>query len=193
MPGLVKIGITYAEDVKSRMNQLYNTSVPFPFELVYAAKVKDPEKVESALHIAFSPNRVNPKREFFEIDATQAISILKLLEIEDATKEVNLEHPSISIDAAEVQAGKEFLKKRPRFNFAEMGIPVGSELVSTHNGEMVIVKTDRTVDYKGEEISLTNATRIVLNNDYNVAPGPYWSFNGKRLRDIYNETYLREE
>lgn len=24
---------------------------------------------------------------------------------------------------------------------------------------------------------------------YNVAPGPYWSFNGRKLKDIYNETY----
>ena len=79
MPGLIKIGITYAEDVKTRINQLYTTSVPFAFDLVYAAKVINPEKVEAAIHTAFAPNRVNPKREFFSIDPIQAISIIKLL------------------------------------------------------------------------------------------------------------------
>lgn len=30
---------------------------------------------------------------------------------------------------------------------------------------------------------------IDIENVHPVAPGPYWTFNGKVLRDIYNETY----
>ena len=195
MPGLIKIGVTYAEDVKTRMNQLYNTSVPFPFELVYVAKVQQPDKVESALHTAFAPQRVNTKREFFSIEPSQAISILKLLEISDATEQAIQQPTAVEIDSADIEAGKEYTRKRPRLNFSLMGIAIGSELVSTHNAETAIVKSDRTVDYKGEEMSLTQATRLVLGEGYayNIAPGPYWTFNGRRLRDIYNETYLREE
>ena len=57
------------EDVKSRMAQLYTTGVPLPFECVYAVRVPNCERVETALHTAFGPDRINPRREFFEIDA----------------------------------------------------------------------------------------------------------------------------
>ncbi|MEI6343800.1 MAG: GIY-YIG nuclease family protein [Verrucomicrobiota bacterium] len=30
--------------------------------------MKNPDEVERALHIAFAPQRINPKREFFQID-----------------------------------------------------------------------------------------------------------------------------
>lgn len=188
IPNLIKIGYTANEDVKTRMAQIYTSGVPLPFECVYAAKVLDHEKVERALHVAFGPNRINPKREFFEIDASQAIAIIKLLEIEDATPRVALEMETV--DEIERDAGEAYAnKKRPRFNFSEMNIPIGSTLVSIANGETVTVKSDRTIEFRGEETSLTSATRIILNNGYHVAPGPYWTYNGRKLRDIYNETY----
>jgi hypothetical protein len=188
MPNMIKIGMTSQEDVKLRMAQLYNSGVPLPFECVYAAKVSNFEKVEKALHIAFGPDRVNPKREFFAIDPAQAIAIIKLMEIEDVTPKVANEKEEV--DEVDRDAGVEYARKnRPRLKFNEMNIPVGSELVSVANGEVVTVLSDRTVRFREEETSLTNATRIILDNGYDVAPGPYWTFNGKKLRDIYNETY----
>ncbi|HEV8513583.1 MAG TPA: GIY-YIG nuclease family protein [Cyclobacteriaceae bacterium] len=193
MPGLVKIGITTRSDVQSRMDELYSTSVPIPFECAFACKVKDPEKVEGALHIAFAPDRVNPKREFFEIETNQAIAFLKLLSLEDVTPEVNRQ--KTTIDAVDREAGKAFSKKRPNMNFVEMGIPIGSEIIFAKNGETAKIQTERTVTFRGEETTLTSATRSALGEGYayNVAPGPYWTFNGRRLREIYNETYLRED
>jgi hypothetical protein len=188
IPNMIKIGMTTVEDVKSRMAQLYTTGVPLPFECVYAAKVANHEKVEKALHIAFGPDRVNPKREFFEIEATQAIAIIKLMELEDVTPRVANEVEQV--DEIDREAGEAYArKKRPRFSFGEMQIPVGSELVNVTNGESVTVINDRAVNFRGEETSLTNATRIILDNSYHVAPAPYWTFNGKLLRTIYNETY----
>jgi hypothetical protein len=188
IPNMIKLGITTQEDVKLRMAQLYTTGVPLPFECVYAARVNNFEKVEKALHTAFSPDRVNPKREFFEIDPAQAIAIVKLMELEDVTPRVASE--TEVVDEVDREAGEAYArKKRPRFNFNDMGIPAGSELVSVTNGETVTVTSDRTVNFRGEETSLTNATRIILDNGYHVAPGPYWTYNGKKLRDIYNETY----
>ena len=81
MPGLAKIGKTTQADVNQRMNQLYTTGVPVPFECIFALEVDDCTKVESALHIAFGPSRINPSREFFKIDPEQAVSVLKLLAI----------------------------------------------------------------------------------------------------------------
>ena len=90
---------------------------------------------------------------------------------------------------AELEAGQAYArKKRPRFSFSEMQIPIGAELVSTTNSETVTVASDRTVHFRGEETSLTAATRNILGYDYSVQPGPYWTYNGKLLRDIYDET-----
>lgn len=188
IPNMIKIGMTTVEDVKQRMAQLYTTGVPLPFECVYAAKVENHEKVEKALHTAFGPDRVNPKREFFEIDAAQAIAIIKLMEIQDVTP--NVETEKEVVDEVDREAGEAYArKKRPRFSFSEMNIPIGSELVSVTNAETVKVISDRTVEFRGEETSLTNATRIILDNGYHVAPGPYWTYNGTLLRTIYNNTY----
>jgi len=192
MPNLIKIGKTNQEEVKLRMAQLYTTGVPLPFECVYAAVVKDMDKVEKALHTAFGPDRINPKREFFEIDALQAIAIIKLLETEDVTPKVGKQ--AEQIDAVEVEAGKVFAQKRPRLNFSEMGIPQGSVLVFHETGETAVVHTSRSVIFRDEETSLTAATKLAAGDRfaYSVAPGPYWTFEGKRLRDIYDETYSRD-
>jgi hypothetical protein len=191
MPGIIKIGRTTIEDVKIRMRDLYTTGVPLPFECEYAAKVKSIDEVEKALHTAFSPDRLNPKREFFEIEPGQAIAIIKLLEIENVTPLV--EQEANVIDTVELEAGKAYAKKRPNLNFVEMGIPIGSELIFNDGGEVATVIKERVVKFRDQETSLTNATRMALGEGYayNIAPGPYWSYNGRRLRDIYNETYQR--
>ena len=84
MPGMVKIGKT-TRDVSFRLADLYSTGVPLPFECEYAALVKDVDETEKAFHIAFHPNRVNPRREFFNIKSEQAIILLKQMAIEDVT------------------------------------------------------------------------------------------------------------
>lgn len=187
MPGLVKIGRTSFEDANTRIAQLYSTGVPFPFKLEFACKVENPDEVEQALHLAFGPNRVNPRREFFSIEPEQAIAILKLLHVPDATSEV--EHAPSPIGAQEVDAGNQFAARRPNLNFEEMGIPIGSLLYFTESDASVVVSAARKVKLNDVEMSLTAATRTLLNLDYSVQPGPYWTFNGRSLRDIYNETY----
>ncbi len=191
MPGIIKIGKTTQEDVKVRMAQLYSTGVPVPFDCEYAAKVKNIDEVERALHTAFAPDRVNPKREFFEIEANQAITIIKLLELENVSPLV--EQEANVIDEVEIDAGKAYAQKRPKMNFIEMGIPIGSELVFNNNGEIAAVVSEKSVRFRDEETSLTNATRLALGEGYayHVAPGPYWRYNGRKLRDIYNDTYQR--
>jgi hypothetical protein len=187
MPGLVKIGRTSTEDAVARIAQLYSTGVPFPFKLEFACKVDNPDEVEQALHRAFAPNRVNPKREFFSIEPDQATAILKLLHVQDATSEVDIT-PS-SIGTQEVNAGTEYAARRPNFNFEEMGIPIGSELKFTETDASVFVIAPKKVKLGDDELSLTAATRTLLGLAYSVAPGPYWTFEGRSLRDIYDRTY----
>ena len=189
MPGMVKIGRTSHDDAKTRIDQLYTTGVPVPFNLEFVCKVPNSEEVEKALHLAFAPHRVNPKREFFAIAASQAIVILKLLHVQDATDEIENQSTTIEIAQSEVDAGTQLKKKRPPLNFTEMQIPLNSLLTCKVNAVSVTVVDSKKVLLNGEEMSLTAATRKVLNIDYSVAPSPYWSFDGKLLQDIYNETY----
>ena len=129
MPGLVKIGQTTQADAQGRLAQLYGSGVPFPFNLEFACRVANPIEVERALHLAFAPQRVNPKREFFQIDPAQAIAILRLLHTEDATGELQAQVPLA--EQQEVVAGEQFRSRRPNLNFEEMGIPIGAVLAST--------------------------------------------------------------
>lgn len=191
MPGLVKIGATLRNSTEGRMVELYSTGVPVPFECVYAAKVKDADAAENALHIAFAPHRVNPKREFFEIEPEQAVVILRLLALEDATPQ--LEKESEQIDEASREAGEKLLSRRPPLNFVEMGIPVGSVLNSVDSDETATVVSERLVNFRGENVSLTLATKRILGIEYSVAPTPHWTFNGVSLRELYNETYRPQE
>jgi hypothetical protein len=187
MPGLVKIGRTKQEDANARIADLYTTGVPVPFTLEYACKVPNSKEVEAALHTAFAPHRINPKREFFQIDPEQAIAILRLLHTEDATPEVQ-QQPA-GLDPESLAAREKLKTRRPNLNFHEMDIPTGSTLQSIHEATTATVVGPKKVRLGDEEVSLTEATRRVLGLTYNVAPNPHWTFNGRVLSDIYDETY----
>ena len=189
MPGVVKIGTTTRENPQVRMNELYTTGVPLPFECAIAIQTDDSqaEEFEKALHTAFRPYRLNPYREFFEIETYQVESLLKVLPGDDVTPMVNEE--TDELEAGEREAVKKFKSRRPNLNFVEMGIPIGSTLVSGKTGEEATVSGDKSVTFRGEEVSLTQATRNVLEIDHSVAPTPHWRFEGRLLQEIYRETY----
>ena len=81
MPGYIKIGLTRADDVAPRLKQLDTTSVPLPFECVYAAKVPDCRKVERTLHFVFGEKRARLGREFFRVDPDVVRAILELVAV----------------------------------------------------------------------------------------------------------------
>jgi len=187
MPGLVKIGYTSQQDAQSRIDQLYGTGVPVPFEIEYACRIDKAPEVEKALHVAFSPQRINPKREFFKIEPEQAIAILRVFSKEEVTGKV-LDAAS-TIDPESKAAGEQLRKRRPNMNFREMGIPVGADLHFVDGDEFVVVVSEKKVRLGSEEMSLTAATRLISATNYDLPPALYWTYNGRLLREIYNETY----
>lgn len=193
MPNLVKIGKTTRSDVQTRMNELYSSGVPFQFECVYAVEVDDCSVVEKALHVAFNPNRVNPKREFFSIDPEQAIAILKLLSKNDVTPLINDDLNS-NVSSTELEAAKQAKKKRPSINYIEMGLEEGDVLTFVNDSTVeVVVASERKVLYNEEEVSLSHVTQELLELDYAVQPTKYWLVNGRNLREIWKETYVDGE
>jgi len=192
MPGLTKIGMTRQEDVETRLGQLYTSGVPVPFECAYACKVKDCKDVEGALHVAFGNTRVNPKREFFKIEPERVIAVLKLLAIEDMTPQVE-EELTEGLDNTDKESRENLERtRRPNMNFREMGIPVGAALSYRDGDAQVEVVDERHVNYQGRTLFLTAVTKELLGLDYAVQPAAHWTYEGRTLKQIYNETYVDE-
>lgn len=190
MPGLVKIGKTTQKDVALRMRQLYTTGVPIQFDCEYACLVHDCTQVEKALHDAFGDVRLTPKREFFSIKPERIISILKLLSTQDVTPQVE-EYLEENISLEEKKSTEKFKSnRRPPLNFSEMNIPIGALLLFKDNETEVIVSDEKKVMFNGSDCSLTQVTKELLDLSYAIQPTPHWTYEGKKLIDIYEETYI---
>lgn len=202
MPDLVKIGSTTQDDPQSRISSLFNTSVPAPFEMVYAASVSsDPVTVEQALHTAFAPQRVHPKREFFKIAPEQPIAILRLIDAMDITENVRAE-----VEAEQSPADRQSRERlrRPRLNFSELGLPSGTRLVYENDASVEVEVADqqqvrlvRITDGAYDGLSagddlwhLSPLTAALLGLERNVAPTRYWrTEDGRLLKDVYDEVH----
>jgi len=189
MPGMVKIGKT-SRGMDARLNELYSTGVPLPFECAYAALVDDEGKVEKAFHQAFGPYRVNPRREFFAIEPEQAIALLELMAREDVTPAIQEEASKVDVEA-KASADRFKRSRRPSLNYLEMGIPVGSTLVYEGDGSTTCTVADgRRVEYQGETMSISKLTAALRNTPGRPIRGPsHWSYNGRLLDELYEETY----
>lgn len=187
MPGLVKIGKTTRGSVDARLGELYSTGVPVPFECEFAGRVQDEGKVEKAFHLAFGPYRLNPKREFFQIEPEQAIALLQLMITEDVTPQLQEEADSVDVESK--PASKKLKAQRPKQNFIEMGLEIGAELQFSPFEAACYVESESKVLHEGESLSLTALTKKLLDTDKPLRPAPYWSYKGRKLSDIYNETY----
>lgn len=190
MPGMVKIGKT-GRGVEARLNDLYTTGVPLPFECAYAAKVEDMDKVEKAFHNAFGPYRVNPRREFFDIEPEQAIGLLDLMKLEDMTPAMQAEAERVDVEA-KASAEKIKRSRRPTLNFLEMGIPEGSRLDFINADYFCTVLNGRQVQYEDVAWALSYLTNKLLNHEGPIRGTAYWTYQGKTLTDIYDETYASQ-
>ncbi len=188
MPGLVKIGKTTQREVEERMKQLYGTGVPVPFDCAFACQVKDATEVEKALHFAFGNGRINPNREFFRIEPERVIAVLKLLKVDDITIQFEKQlEADIEVVDKQSSANLKEIQVRPKMNFYELGVPQGSVLVSKDGQLQVTVVEEKKVNLNGITCSLTMATRKLLGlpDDRPIQPSPYWTFNGKTIKEIY--------
>ncbi len=180
MPGYVKIGKT-STGLEQRIRELSgSTSVPLPFTCFYACTVKDASFVEHQLHDAFDNDRVNPRREFFQISPERVVSALKLAEIENVTPKKDY------VDSHEDQnALNEARRIRSRFNFEMVGIPLGAELVFSRNenikAKVVDTHSADSIEINGEVTSLSRSAQKFLGYTYGVAGTDYWMYGDETL------------
>jgi len=183
MPNLVKVGVTYTT-IDQRMRELYTAGVPVPFECFHASVVGNAKDVERRIHRAFAKYRVNKNREFFEILPENILEILEMVEIEDVTPKKDFIETS-----EDKKAIKELKKKRERFNFKIVSIPIGAELIfaKDHNKKCIVVDNNKVL-FNGRKMSLAKSALIVLKElgyNWKSAQGAaHWMYKGKTLKEI---------
>ena len=182
MPGYVKVGMT-EKSVVERIRSLDSTSLPYPFECFYAAKVSDMRLTEKLLHDAFDDNRVRSNREFFTIDPERIRSALRLAEVEEVTP--GLEDITTIEENAAIAKSK---KSRKRTPLSQLGINPDCILTFTKDPSYTCqVVDDRNVLFKGEVCSLSKAALDVLRElgyDWNTVNGwAYWAYDDVTLSD----------
>lgn len=181
MPGYTKIGRT--TNLEQRIRGLDTTSVPLPFECVYAAIVKDSLFVEKKLHDAFSDHRVRSNREFFEISAERVVSALELATVKDVTP---------GKDFTETSEDQEALNKarerRSIFNFEMVQIPIGATLTFSRDPTITCRVIDRrNVEFEEKVTSLSTSAATILQRlgwKVTAVQGPlYWEYEGETLEE----------
>lgn len=178
MPGYVKIGKT-STSLEQRIRELSaSTSIPLPFTCFYACTVHNATFVEHQLHDAFDDNRINPRREFFQISPERVVSALKLAEIENITPKndfVDSQEDQHALNQARAEI-------RARFNFKMVHIPVGAELVFSRDENIKAkVVDERSINFNNEITSLSASAQKILNYDYGVQGTAYWMYEGETL------------
>ncbi len=183
MPGLVKIGRTDTT-IEQRMQDLYKTGVPVPFECFHASVVANAVDVEKRLHQAFNKYRTNKNREFFEIPPEDVAVILTMdgVEITDVTPKEDIVETQDDIVAME-----KLEQKTKRFNFKIYDIPIGATLIFDRDPEKTCkVIAGNNVEYNGRELSLSAAALEVLKElgfNWKQAQGPaHWTYKGETLK-----------
>ena len=206
MPDVVKIGRCDSDDIqalKTRVLSLYNgvTGVPVHFDVQHAIRVDNPERVEKELHEAYKDIRVNPRREFFEMDPEteeeqgtlrQIIRIMNLIgtPIKKNELQANL-NANVDISEDEEEAHSRAARasqKRAPFNFEIVNIPEGEELEFYDDSSITATVVDgKKINFEGADLSLTAAAKIVFRRKgrtSEVLQGhSYWRYKGEILVD----------
>nr|WP_280956807.1 GIY-YIG nuclease family protein [Acidimicrobium ferrooxidans] len=167
-------------DVASRMNDLYTTGVPLPFECHFAAEVADASTLERKLHQLFSEARVNPKREFFRIEPERVVLAISI------APHTPIQVTEPELDADDQVALNSMRQRRSNLRIEALDIPVGAVLTFSRDETMdVTVLPGNRVEFEGENLSLSAAAvkalqRIGLRTT-SAQGGAYWMYGGETL------------
>lgn len=185
MPNYVKIGWTDSDDLDALLKQLdTTTSVPLPFECVFAIRVDDPVRTERLLHDTFADHRVHSTREFFEISSLLVIAAMQLTGGMDATP-----RPDVAIDRESHRVQNGARGRRDNFDFERLGLQPGTELYFLANSDdspdvIATVAGKKRILFEGEETSLSAAASRILRDrglSGSVSGTEYWYFDGESL------------
>ena len=180
MPSLVKIG--YTNDLDERLRNLYKTGVPERFECFFACTtIKDAKTVEKDIHDAFKEQRINPNREFFEIDPNRVVSALRPAMSEEVTPKKGIILEDGEDEKEAFRASDKLRERRSKFNFQMVGIEKGAKLYFARDENIMAEVTDNNkIKYEGQIFSLSSLAQKLLNSG-NVQGPLYWVYQGETL------------
>jgi len=185
MPGIIKIGRT-EKSIEERMKGLDATPTPLPFECYSAKQVPNAKFTESKMHEAFDASRIRSNREFFRMDPNAAKAALDMVEGEDATPKDDV----VETESDRVALNTE--RNKNRFNFAQIGIEVGTELSFKKDPSIkAIVLENDQIEFRGKVASLSQSALVIVQEmgyTWNKIAGPqFWTHNGKTLYELSKE------
>ncbi len=159
----VKIGQT--DNLERRIMELSQaTGIPLPFEMYAVLKTTKYKQAETMIHRLvgkLAPDkRINPKREFFNIEPEDAVSIMKDIAelLEDAEIIYNEKH-TIETTQTQKQQGKKSKIK----TFYSMGLKDGDIIEFTVDPQYkATVSGERTVMFENKEYFLTPLAYLLL-------------------------------
>ena len=127
--------------------------------------------------------RITKSREFFIMSPEDAYELLESIATISGTKD--------KLKKVKVAPSKKQKPKRPPVNFAKCGIPLGAELVFVEDDSVVVtVVGERKVQY-GDEITSLSAISDRIKG-YSTAGPQYFTYNGKTISQIAEETQWKE-
>lgn len=192
MPGIIKIGITDMDTIEERIKSLDNTSVPKPFRFHYAIETEKHKEIEKLMHNAFSKFRIRDNREFFEMDAENAVAALKI----SGAPEIKRKNEMIDENGIIIE--EEQIASRKIVTFSSLKIPLNSELSFTRDENVKCkVISEREVEYEGQKYFLSGLAKKLLNEmgyTWKTVQGSmYFKYNDKTLCEIKNEIEYTDE
>lgn len=127
--------------------------------------------------------RVTSNREFFVLSPQDAYELLEAIATISGTKD--------KLKKKNIPDAKKQKVRRPPVNFAKCNIPIGAELVFIDDPSVVVtVVSERKVQYNNEITSLSAISDRI--KGYST-PGPsFFTYNGKKISDIAEETQWKE-
>lgn len=193
----VKIGKS-SRPVDIRSKELDNTAVPLPFEIYATLKTCKYEQVEKLIHKTIdrlTDLRIRQNREFFNVSPAKALDILKDISttLDDAEiDEVYLGEARFSSKQMTDESVADSKKKRPRFKFSMVNIPIGTTITFIPTGVEVKVVDDDHIEYEGRIYQLSPFAGTFMpeekRNSYGTYQGPkFFSYNGETLSDLRNK------
>lgn len=137
-----------------------------------------------------SRDEINGKkrvREFYSLSAQDAYDIFEAMAEIHGTTDRLKKYSMTKYEAKQEEVANSIAKqKREKFEFAKLGIPVGTELVFVQNPSIKVVVADekRKVLYNNEEWSLSALSAALLHRNSPVQGTLYFSYNGEVLADM---------
>ncbi|MBD5391695.1 GIY-YIG nuclease family protein [bacterium] len=192
---VIKIGKT--TNLEKRLKDLgRETGTPCPFECYTAYEMDNYEAVEKLMHTIYREldmhtDKEHKKKEFFQVPAPKADSVLSQIAQILKGKQVNVDTNTVYTKEQQKILDANRAKKHV-YDFADFEIPTGSKLTFIHDDKIKCTvqsaKGKTFVKYKNKQYSLSALTTELMNKrgHKGVAYNGYlyWLYDDTLLYDI---------